>query len=298
MGRPERTNAMNYATSKIKQTTKMVLRAVCLAATLGVSLGFGADGLQLGLEVRPVQIQVYPNLLPQVSQIPASLRTVPINPNDAGAGTPVLIPFGTVEPGSYAPASSAIAPEISYGRFTLRAGGVFSWAAVAPRAIPCSPCSTGSTQEENYQGQGRTVGAALVYYSVLSRPSHVPGVLGELELRASHGLSVLVGYQASLENVVLEQGWDRYDSLQQYKTIVLSQDLAQQVYAGFRLSRGIGRSWRAGTFLLAGPARISQNPTTSGNGVLIGYNKKPFFIATGVDFHWDWHRHGPAGNGR
>jgi hypothetical protein len=196
----------------------------------------------------------------------------------------VLIPVGAVEPGSYAPLSSAIAPELAYRRFTFRVGGAFSWAAVAPRA---NEGSYGSTQEENYQGQGRTVGAALVYYAVLSRPSYVPGVFGELGLRASCGLSALVGYQASGQNVVLQQGWDRYDSLQAYNTIVLSQDLAQQVYAGVRWSR---RNGRAGTFLLAGPARISKNPTASADGVVIGYNKTPFFIATGVDFHWDWHR--------
>jgi hypothetical protein len=275
--------------------TAVVLRAVCLAASLGVSLGFGADGWQLGLEVRPLMIQDLPNLLPQVSQIPASLREVPINPNDAGAGTPILIPAGTVEPGSYAPVSSAIAPEVSYGRLTLRAGGAFSWAAVWPRA---NKGSTGSTQEQNYQGQGRTVGAALVYYAVLSRPSYVPGVFGELELRASHGVSVLVGYQVLRANVVLQQGWDRYDSLQQNQTIVLSHDRAQQEYAGLRWTWGVGRSWAAGTFLLAGPAQISKNQTNSGSGALIAYTKTPFFVASGVDFHWDWRHRRSAGIGR
>ena len=267
-------------------THAKILRAVCLA-TVVVSPGFGADNWSFGLEARPVVIQGFRDFLPQVSQIPASLRQVPIHPDDAGAGALVLIPGSTVVPGTYVPLSSVIAPELSYGRLTLRAGGVFSWAALAPRS---NKGSIGSTQEQNYQGQGRTVGAALVYYSVLSRPSYVPGVLGELEVRIGHGLSVLLGYQASRQNVVLQQGWDRYDSLQQFKTIVLSQDLARQEYAGVRLSPGNGRSWRPGVLLFAGPVQVSPHPTTSGDGVVIGYNKKPFFIATGVDFHWDWHR--------
>jgi hypothetical protein len=281
--------------SKVISMNVIVFWAICLAATLGVSVGFGADGWQFGLEVRPLVIQAFPNFLPQVGQLPASLRTVPINPNDAGAGTPVIIPGATVEPGTYAPLGSAIAPEVSYGRLAFRAGGVFSWEAVAPLA---HKGSKGSTQEVNYQGDGRTVGAALAYYAVLSRPRYVPGVFGELELRASHGLALLVGYQASWQNVDLQQGWDRYDSLQKYKSIVLSQDVAQQEYAGVRLSKAIGGSWTAGTFFLAGPVQISQNPTAAGSGAVIGYNKTPFFVATGVDFHWNWNRRKPTVKGQ
>lgn len=118
----------------LKGVARLFFALLLLTSSFTV-LAFGSSGWQFGLDLRPLNFDVYPNFLPQVSQIPASLRTVPINPADPGAGTPILIPNGTVELGSFIPVGTAISPEVTYRRLTLRAGGLFSWESVLPKPI-------------------------------------------------------------------------------------------------------------------------------------------------------------------
>jgi hypothetical protein len=200
-----------------------------LAATIGVPNGVAAEnGLHFGLEIRPVEIQLFPDYLQQISNVPASARTVPIHSGDPGAGTLVSIPGTSVRPGSYIPFAISAAPEIGYGRFTFRAGAGFSPAAIAPQA---QKASAGSTQEYNYiqGGTSRGYGAALVYYAGLVRPANTPGLFGELEIRAAGGFSAIFGYQRSVQNVEIQQGWDRYDALEAYQSLGIVSKLVYQL---------------------------------------------------------------------
>ncbi len=232
-----------------------------------------ADGASFGLDLRPFALQTFPNYLPSISKIPASARTVPINPSDAGAGTPILIPGSSVQPGPYVPLSLSAAPELRYKRFTLRAGLIWSPTALAPLA---SKCSCGSTQEVNYQGSGRTVGAALAFYSGEVRPSPV-STFGEVELRAVGPFSVLFGYRRATSNVSILTGWDRYNSLSSDQRIPLSSDEMDEPYAGIRFAWN-GGGIRQAIILNGGPALVTKNPTALGKAAVLDYTGNPYFI--------------------
>jgi len=273
------------------------LLTLCLAATVGVHSGFGAeDGFHFGLELRPAQIQVFPGYLQQISNVPASARMVPIHSGDPGAGTLVLIQPNSVQPGSYVPFSAAVAPEIGYGRITFRLGAIFSPVSLAPRP---TKGSGGSTEEYNYLqgGNGRGYGAALVYYAGVVRPAYTPGAFGEIEIRGGGGFSAILGYQRSQHNVEIQQGWDRYDALETYQRLPLSSDTLQQPYAGIRWTTRSDRTLKPSVFVFGGPALVGKDPTPLGKAAVLRYSANPFYIGTGFAFQWDWHSK-PAGRVR
>lgn len=249
-------------------------------------LNCSAGGPVFGFELRPFSVQTFPGYLPSIGNIPASARTVPINPADSGAGTPILIPGSAVQPGPYAPLSVSAAPEMRYRRFTMRAGLVWSYAAAAPLA---SKCSCGSTQEVNYQGSGRTVGAALVFYAGEVRPSLTPGLFGEVELRAAGPFSFLAGYQRSGASVSILQGWDRFDSLASHQRLPLSSETAMQPYVGIRIALG-GEKMRRSVYVSGGPAMVTANPTMLGREAVLRYAANPFFITAGIGLEFGGRR--------
>ncbi len=262
---------------------------IFIAAAVSVSSCFGADdGLRFGLELRPAEFQFFPKYLQQISNVPASARTVSIHAGDPGAGSPVLIPVASVQPGSYFPFNLSIAPEIGYGRITVRAGLIFAPVSFAPTA---KLGSFGSTQEYNYiqGGTSRGYGAALVYYAGLVQPAKTPGAFGELEVRVGAGLSGILGYQRSQHNVEIQQGWDRYDALEKYQTLQLSSDVLQQAYAGIRWTKGSEWKFKPSVFVYGGPALVGTDPTSLGKTAVLTYRHNPFFVGSGVAFQWDWH---------
>lgn len=266
-----------------------VVTTVGLAVVGSAPLVFGADdGLRFGLELRPAEFQVFPGYLQQISNVPASLRTVPIHSGDPGAGNPALIPVNAVQPGAYLPFSLSVAPEIGYRRVTFRGGVIFSPAALRPQP---EEASSGSTQEYNYiqGGNSRGYGAALVYYAGLVRPALMPGVFGEAEIRLGGGFSVILGYRRSTANVEIQQGWDRYDALETYQTLRLSTDTLQQPYAGLRWSGRSDQVFKPSVYLIGGPTLVATHLTATGTGVTIQYASSPCFIGAGVGLAWDWH---------
>ncbi len=254
-----------------------VLRTVGLAASLNAHFAFAADdGFHFGLELRPVEIQSFPDYLPQIGNISVSLRTVPIHSGDPGAGNPAVVPANAVQPGSYVPFSFSAAPEIGYQPWTFRGGVIFSPAALRPQP---EEASSGSTQEFNYiqGGNSRGYGAALVYYAGLVRPARTSGVFGEAEIRLDAGFSVILGYRRSTENVEIQQGWDRYDALETYKTLRLSSDALQQPYAGIRWIVRSGQVFNPSVYFVGGPALLADTPNPFGNGSHNSVRVEPVF---------------------
>jgi hypothetical protein len=267
----------------------LVLRTIGLAALLNAHVAFGAeDGFHFGLELRPADIQSFPNYLQQIGNVPVSLRTVPIHSGDPGAGNPAVIPVNAVQPGSYVPFSVSAAPEIGYRRLTFRGGVIFSPAALRPQP---EEASSGSTQEYNYiqGGNSRGYGAALVYYAGLVRPALTPGVFGEAEIRLGGGFSVILGYRRSTANVEIQQGWDRYDALETHQTLRLSTDTLQQPCAGLRWSGRSDQVFKPSVYLIGGPTLVATHLTATETGVTIQYASSPYFIGAGVGLAWDWH---------
>jgi hypothetical protein len=258
------------------------LAAIGLAAAFSAGAAlFADDGVQFGLEIRPIEFQIFPGYLSQIGNVPVSARTVPIHSGDPGAGTPVVISADSVQPGTYAPMSSAVAPELIYKRIRVRAGAIFSYVPLAPRP---REASNGSTQEYNYLqgGNARGTGAALVYYAGVVEPDRTPGVFGEFEIGSGAGWSAIAGYQRTRQNVEIQQGWDRYDSLETYQRLPLSSDVLQQAYAGVRWTARTEGRWKRSIIVLAGPAMVAKQPTALGAAASIRYGQHPFFLTAGV----------------
>lgn len=77
--------------------------------------------------------------------------------------------------------------------------------------------ATENTRAQNQDGTSQWgVGTSVTYYSAIAKPDFLPGLIAEFENLKKGGIRILVGFSAVSYNFDNQQGYDRFDSLQQY----------------------------------------------------------------------------------
>lgn len=173
-----------------------------------------------------------------VVNVPASLRTVPSNNlGPLATGIPVTIPDSSFSvKSSSISAQIGFGPEYSFGRFTVRGGGLLSFLNLTS-GPPVA--GGGNVDEINQFGTSqRGTGTSLVYYSIFwpRTPSISP--FGELEVRLSRFVSVLGGYNGrENSSVTLQNGYDQNDKLTSFSNQKLaSSSVKGAPYGGFKVN--------------------------------------------------------------
>jgi hypothetical protein len=97
----------------------------------------------------------------------------------------------------------------------------------------------GNFHEVNFYGTDeRGEGESLVYYGIKIRPEAKPGFYGEMEFRLNQHLAILGGYSQYENRLVLDRGWDRYDSFQDYRQDQFGLLRVVHPYGGITLTYG------------------------------------------------------------
>ena len=97
--------------------------------------------------------------------------------------------------------------------------------------------------EINLQGtRERGVGRSLVYMGTKVRPQWKPGFFTETELKLTRSLALVLGFKQYQHKLMINLGWDRYNSFESWKLERLGDIASQYPYAGlafpFKQGRG------------------------------------------------------------
>jgi hypothetical protein len=177
----------------------------------------------------------------EVSGLSDEVRTVLIHPDDYRAGTPLL--FGDqklriINPDApfrgFGLMDWEFMPVLKIWKFKPKFGIV-----VSARVVKDTPEAPGTLElskdfpEITYQGSLRDVGAALVYMTAVSPTETTWGTVKELEIEITKSNAFLVGSKNRHYDINIESGWDRYGSLEVYRTYKLGRMDIQQIYLGW-----------------------------------------------------------------
>ena len=238
------------------------------------------------------QMTWFPDAANTVQDVPARLRQLPSHAGDSwiyGRQTVIrTIPSDTIEPTpvSYL-ASFYVAPELSIGRFRLRAGPTFASRRAFDQGLV--KANTGATRQVNQYGQpGRGSGTSLVYYNMFPEVTTVPGWFGEAGVTASRGVSLFGGIGHDTLRLVVETGYDRFDTLETYRREMAALVRIWRVHGGVDVQVPFDGRHAAGLRVSFGQLR---HPLVA-SGMTIGTGGK-WYAAVGLNV-----RHVLAASGR
>lgn len=220
----------------------------------------------------------------KVSDIPLNLRQVPSHPEDTwiyGSRRVIrTIPSDTIIfNGSNVGQNFAFSPELTVWRLRARSGVNFF---VGGSGDGPSKDSDNTTREMNqYGGSSRGYGTSLVYYSVYSKSSRKPGINNEVDFDIGNDLLLIAGYSWRNYNLVAQSGYDRWDSLEEYSTSVVSENKFVKRYAGFGwqpdLSDDNTNNRPLTISAVVGKGKTTANLTGAGTGMKVEYGRPWFF---------------------
>ena len=238
------------------------------------------------------QVSWFQDAANTVRDVPARLRQLPSHAGDSwiyGRQTVVrTIPSDTIEPTpvSYL-ASFYVAPEVSIGRFRLRAGPTFASRRAFDQGLV--KANTGATRNVNQYGQpSRGSGTSLVYYNMFPEVTAVPGWFGEAGVAASRGVSLFGGIGHDTFRLVVETGYDRFDTLETYRREMAALVRIWRVHGGVDVQLPFDGRHAAGLRVSFGQLR---HPLVA-SGMTIGTGGK-WYAAVGLNV-----RHVVAARGR
>ncbi|MEK7635150.1 MAG: hypothetical protein AAB446_01830 [Patescibacteria group bacterium] len=181
--------------------------------------------------------------LEQYYNIPAEARTIPIHKDDGWLGTPgtpVTLSDSTLE----ASASSynfglSVAGQYSFAsRMIIRGGAQFNTFSRSMKG-PTQGMSD-NTVSESINGYGREEGSSIMYYSLGSKFSRTISPFGELELRIGERSGFLIGFAKRQRAIYVQNGYDRYNSLETYSFHTIDKKSYNLPYVGFKVGLGHG----------------------------------------------------------
>ena len=234
-----------------------------------------------------------PKIGAKVNDIPDNIRTVPSHPDDTwiyGKNIQnIVIPAGSIEPNPVTfMGSFSLGPEITYKR--LRARGGINFSAVENAGQGLTKSNQGATREINQSGStSRGYGRSLVYINMFVKASYIPGFFGEASLNLTRNVAILGGVAYKNFNLMVENGYDRYDSLETNDTFKAARVKVPRYYGGFgiefpyREKKGI---FIGGVQFLAG--KIPDIPIKVG-GMTVSVSKNWFF-SLGISLSLSWVR--------
>jgi hypothetical protein len=206
-----------------------------------------------------VQAVSLPDVAGLVENVPAQLRRVPSHPGDTWiyGSRPVVrtIPFDSIEPNPVSFLTSLhFAAELTVRRFRLRGGPAF---AVFPRIDQgLVKANTGATREVNQWGEPyRGSATSLVYYNMYPETSAAPGWLIEGALSLNRHVSAFGGMGQDNVRLLVESGYDRFDSLETYGRQGAGVVHIRRVHGGLDVQLPIERFHSAGLRVSAGQIR-------------------------------------------
>jgi len=208
----------------------------------------------------------------KIQHIPLEFRQVPVHPDR----NPADFPFNNDDPPSEIRTVNddtvnlfpigwdiAVTPQVLFrNKYLLRAGPQWSppLYPLHPVAVPgTASASERNTREQNQMGTIlRGTGTSLTYYAVEQRINYIPGALAQLEARKGAVFSFIAGMSMTSCRLVVERGYDRYNSLETLDRSSLATLYFYFPHAGIRLTNTDegGRNWKGGLALLAGPVFI------------------------------------------
>jgi hypothetical protein len=239
---------------------------------------------RFGIDLR---INLFGSSRLDLKNVPLNFRQIPVNPDanpDDFACNPQCSTVRTVNDSAVNPLISgiSIAPilAIRAKSMVFKAGPewlipIFPYSPGDPVNAPMG--LRGDMREENqFGGTARGVGMSLTYYSAVVRPSLLPGIVIEMEKQASAKLILGAGISYSDYDLKVEQGYDRYNSLQKFSVTPLA-----TVFDFFpNLILGIGSIRDARFTVSAGPVFRDGHPSSFAPG--FHYSERGFMLRMGI----------------
>jgi hypothetical protein len=213
-------------------------------------------------------VNFYPGMIETVSNVPAEYRAVPTHPDD---GSKRVIKFDdkNLHPGKMWSWTLGFGKMRSTDNNSLALNGTFTLVAgPKPRG---SNNPNGTMQAVNYAAGG---GAALVYYGVEAHTRYLPGVDVEYKHRVGGVIWLVTGYRFTPYRMYVENGWDRYSSIEINKSDVVSNNYLHEPYFG--IAYGVLN-------FTAGPVFQQVSNTQVGDQMLVHY--RSHIWKAGVSFN-------------
>jgi hypothetical protein len=147
--------------------------------------------------------------------------------------------------------------------------------------------TSGGTREYAYQGIGRNIGAALIYYAAEAHTHwRTPSAMAEVEARPNDAWSILAGYQITPYDLVLNSGWDRYSAFQKYQDYTVSTNHLHEVYTGIGIHDCDGGGSCVGGHFLLGYVMQRVDPTPLGREMIVEYAQHLWKVQAQLSVHW------------
>jgi hypothetical protein len=217
-------------------------------------------------------------------KVPIGLRTLPSHSDDTwlygSSGANLVVPNAHLWSDSVPfYMSVSIAPQYrTKSGIILRGGATVNFFSIGHRLDWASLPDDPAAYEVNQYGySARGTGASDIYMFLKPGKNFQIRPFIEFEKRFG-GLGMLVGYTRFDEKIMIENGYDRYASLQKYGAKELASDISDIPYLGLR----IGPDWVGGFFHVGPEFHHNLKIVTSGNVEVA--RQKNAYIAFGMYF--------------